>query len=298
MQQNQEQYIQEDTVELRELFGLLKKRSKMIISVTAVLTLSAIVYVFFIAKPVYEAKALVQLAQINKKSLESPENIKVKIETIYDVNVKNKVVELPDVYNVDAPKGTVNMLSIITNGYDNASAEKKLLLVIGFIMEEQQEYLMSYKEMEEEKLRMIQNVIKQKEGTLKIYQDYFDKYKEKLAGVSKKDAEFSSMRLIEKEQEQEQEQEQKKGQIEIQSLIDQLFDLRNSASDIKEKIGPFNIENVKVIGGIKFLDRPIKPKKLFIVSLAFSAGLIFSLLLAFSLEFIPSMKKDEEEKQS
>ena len=66
--QNNTQYIEEDKIDLRELFSVLKRRRKMIWGVTSLLTLLAVIYAFFIVKPVYEVKTMIEVGRCDRPS--------------------------------------------------------------------------------------------------------------------------------------------------------------------------------------------------------------------------------------
>ncbi len=87
--QNNTQYIEEDKIDLRELFFILKRRKKLIWSITTLFTLLALIYIF-ISKPVYEAKSMIRTAEIDNKPVENVNDLKQSLEYIYQVNIKNK----------------------------------------------------------------------------------------------------------------------------------------------------------------------------------------------------------------
>ena len=131
--QNDTQYIQQDTIDLRELFSVLKRRKKMIWGVTALFTLLALIYVFVVAKPVYEVKAMIQIGQINEKPIDNINNIKQKLDYEYQVNVKGKKIELPRVKAISIPKKSNSILSLSIHGYSNEEAIKYIQNVINKI---------------------------------------------------------------------------------------------------------------------------------------------------------------------
>jgi capsular polysaccharide biosynthesis protein len=55
---------------------------------------------------------------------------------------------------------------------------------------------------------------------------------------------------------------------------------------------PHNYKNTQIVGEIITNDKPIKPKKRLIVTVAFVTGLILSIFLVFFIEFIKDEKKD------
>ncbi len=81
---------QNDVIDLRELFSVLKRRKKLIGIVTGLLTVLAIVYAFFIAKPIYEVTGIMEIARIDKKPVKNINNLKQRLISLYDVARKGK----------------------------------------------------------------------------------------------------------------------------------------------------------------------------------------------------------------
>ncbi|GIU00850.1 capsular polysaccharide biosynthesis protein [Sulfurovum sp. TSL6] len=82
--------------------------------------------------------------------------------------------------------------------------------------------------------------------------------------------------------------------IHIQTAIDYILQRH------KDKIKLYKGSNAKVrmtqtIGNIIISDKPIKPKKMLITIVAFITGLMFSIFLAFFIEFLQGIKEEEKE---
>jgi capsular polysaccharide biosynthesis protein len=58
---------------------------------------------------------------------------------------------------------------------------------------------------------------------------------------------------------------------------------------------PHNCKNTQIVGEIITNDKPIKPKKILIVTVAFITGLILSIFLVFFIEFIKDEKKGKKD---
>ena len=274
---------QNDVIDLRELFSVLKRRKKMIGIVTGLLTILAIIYAFFIAKPVYEVTGIMEVARIDKKPVQNINNLKHKIETLFDVNVKGKKVEFPIVSNINIPKKTTNLLKIQTQGYSNDTAEQKLKEVINYITTHQNEQIQNYITIQKQKLKLNKNEIKK--NTIleaEIKQDMTN-YKNRLQNLSKEDAALAGIYSI----------EIGKKQSELNDISQRKYDIINKQSDLELSISPMKIEMSQSIK-TEINDHPIKPKKKLIVIVAFITGLMLSVFLAFFLEFIGGMKKEED----
>jgi len=282
--ENNTQYVQQDTIDLRELFAVLKRRKKMIWSVTGIITLLAVIYAFLIAAPIYQTTAQIKLAQINKKPIDNTNNMKQELETIFEVNAKNKKIEFPLVKSITVPKGTSNILTVRTQGYDNGSVEKKLLSVFEYITTMQSKDLESYIKTQKRRLVAAKDNLRQESELLSSSKKSIRDYQNKLLTISERNVALAGIYSIEIGKQQNQ----------IKSLTDQIFQLKNSVNNIEDSLSPFKIRNAEIIGKIERSDKPIKPKKKLIVVVAFITGLMLSIFLAFFLEFMAGMKKPEE----
>ena len=285
--ENRQQNIQEDTIDLRELFAVLRKRKKLIWSIATILTLLAIVYAFFIAKPLYEIQSTIELAQIGNKPLQNANDLKQKLETVFEVNVKGRKIIYPIVKSVDLPKKTKNIMIIKTQGRDNNSSFKKLESIVKNLVSAQNKELNNYIHTQEKKLSLNKENISQVQAMNTNNKKIIENYQNKLLQISKEDAALAGIYSI----------EISRKQAEINEFTDKIFVLKNTINDIELSLSPSNIKTPRSIGEALILDHPIKPKKKLIVVVAFITGLILSVFLAFFLEFISGMKKEEDEQK-
>jgi len=68
------QYIEEDTIDLRELWQTLMKRKMLVLFITGLITLAAIVFVL-VKQPIYEVKSNVMVGYIGEDTIEKSANI-------------------------------------------------------------------------------------------------------------------------------------------------------------------------------------------------------------------------------
>ena len=115
MEQNR-RLVQEDIIDLKELFATLKKRKKLIGFITLSVTLLAIVYAFFIAKPIYEAKAMIEIGTIDDKPIDKITDIKEKLIYKYNIGTRGKRSKLPRVTSISIPKKSGNIIAISSQG--------------------------------------------------------------------------------------------------------------------------------------------------------------------------------------
>ena len=279
--QTNTQYIEEDTIDIRELFSILTKRKKLIWLITALFTLLALAYVF-IAKPVYEVKAVLELAQINKKPVHPVETIKQKIVTVFQVNDKSKKIESPIVSQVSIPKKTENILFIQTQGYNNNSAKEKLQEVISYVSKEQNKELSTYEQIQKKRLVLTNSDIEQNEQFIKKTKNDITHYENKLLNISKQDAALAGIYAI----------EIGKKETELNLAINKISFLKNKKNDLEFSLSPQKVQKTEIIGEVVVLDKPIKPKKTLIVIVAFVTGFMLAVFLAFILEFLSAGKRD------
>ncbi len=134
--QNNTYHTEEDEIDLRELFLVLKKRKITIFLVTTLITTLAIVYAL-LKTPTYEVKSNVQLGFIGKNLIDNSETIKKVLNVVF--NVEDQV-ESPDAFvskvqSINTNKILPNFLTITTEAISNKEALKKNKEVITFLQE-------------------------------------------------------------------------------------------------------------------------------------------------------------------
>lgn len=270
-----------DVIDLRELFLILQKRKKLILITTIAVTLFAIIYVYFIVNPVYEVKATIQSAQINKEQVEDIIDLKERLGIIYisDTN------ELPLLKQITIPKETTSLLMLETQGYCNPTAEKKLQEVISYVAKQQDKELQSYISMQNKKLALTINDVQRNQKLITKIQKNIDNYENKLLNISKQDAALAGIYTI----------EIGKKQTELNNATAKIYALQNAINGIELSISPMKIKKTSIIGKITMNDHPIKPKKKLTIIVAFITGLMLSIFLAFFLEFLSGIKKQEKD---
>jgi len=269
-----------DTIDLRELLNVLKKRKKLIYLLTIFITLSTIIYSYTI-KPVYEAKVTLELGQIAKAPIQNTINLKQKIETIYEI--KNNEILLPNITDVIIPKGTSNIVILKAQGTTNDSAKEKLQGVIAYIVSLQDTNLNSYTLQQKKKLKLTKEDIQNNSQIMINISKDIKNYEQRLLNISKQDAALAGIYAI----------EIGKKQAELNNIKSKVSNLRNIKNAIEVSISPLNIKKASIIGKIEIHDNPIKPKKLLMVIISFITVLMFSIFLAFFLEFIQGLKNED-----
>jgi len=280
--ENNTQHIQQDMIDLRELFGILKKHKKFILGTTAIITMLAIIYIF-VTKPMYEIKGLIEIAKIDKKAVQNINDIKQKVETVFEVNIKGKKVELPALKSIEIPNKSESILILKTYGYNNKSAKKKLNDVVHYIESVQNNELDIYIEGQKRKLQLLDKDIQRNQALADSIKKIIKKNQNMLANISKENAALAGIYVI----------EISKKQTELHRITDKLYGLKIDKANLELSISPFKIQKTKLIGKPIILDKPIKPKKKLIIIVAFITGLMLSVFLAFFLEFLQGIREEK-----
>jgi len=282
--QNNTQYIEEDTIDLRELFSVLKRRRKLILGVTVLFTLLALIYVFS-AKPVYEVKAMIEVGQIDAKPIDNVKDIKEKLSYEYHVDVKGKKIELPRVTTISVPKNSNSILSLTIHGNSNEEGIKYIQTVIKKIETQYKEKTDAYTNSQKELIKLTQEDIKDNSMSLVKLKEEIDNYSQKIISLKSEDAALAGIYALQIGQMQTQ----------LQNLKTYISALKNEEEKLNLSITPSMVKPTHIVGEIETLDNPMKPKKKLIVIVAFITGLMLAVFLAFFLEFIRGIKDEKQE---
>lgn len=270
-----------DVIDLRELLQILKKQKKLIIILTSIITLLAMIYVT-IAKPVYEVQAMVEIGKIDKKLLVNSAELKAKLEYQYGVHTKKKR-DFPRVKSVTAGKKSKDTFSIVVESRDNESAKQYLESVIKKIETEYTSQINEYVGMQKDLLVLTKNDIVSRNKHLTEIQKTLNDYNAKMLHITQKDAALAGLFTIQISQ----------NQTNLQALESQISALKAKEYNLNLSISPLKIKQTHLVGEIEVLDKPVKPKKVLIVIVALITGLMFSIFIVFFLNFLQSMKKEE-----
>ena len=347
--QNNTQYIQEDKIDLRELFNILKRRKKLIWSVTGLFTLLALVYVL-IATPWWQVDATIEIGKkgYDKEGkaiyLESGEGVQERLQIEYidifkNINNRNSLIK-----SISVSKNNPQFVSIVALGKDNTLALNEARAVIDAVLAKHNKIIGEIVAKKQSQLDKIDRSISQLEHNkiTKILEDidYIKKIQmpsidETIATVTadlKKsekqrdealknltsltnDASLSALRMA---QIQNLEYKISANQIKLinlntkkQAIITTTLPAKEREMEKLKKVEmvslqekrkltllsmqPHNYHNTAIIGNIITQDKPVKPKKKLIIIIAFLAGLMISIFLAFLLEFIRSSEEEIQE---
>jgi len=337
------QYIEEDTIDLGELWKTLMKRKVLILSVTVIVTLLAITYTLLI-KPIYEVKSYVELAYIDGKPLKSTEHIREKLNVVFHVTEPLQG-ETSVVSSVSTVKKVDNMLLVKTRALSNEEAVAKAEEVVAYMKSENlneiEEYIDKNKKQIEvfsRQLKRIEDVdIKkidekisflktQKLKSIELKIAKTESEKEKYISLikvlqsrleSSKEMAFNTMTMLQISNYQNLQYNLDIKQTDLvlskeNIILEAIPDLERQKTDLlnitlpkfnddiavlKYNISPSNLKNASVVGEMQVSDYPVKPKKKLIVIVAFVTGLMFSIFLAFFLEFVKGGQREEDQEK-
>jgi len=264
----------EDEIDLRELWNIILKFKKIIILITGSITLVTIAYAFM-ATPIYEAKAVLDIGSYNNTNwIENPSTVIKRLEMNY---IENKNMEkkawLDKVFFV---KGTQNLLELSALGFSKESVILYLKEIEVNISTRHQKLIDAYVDSVKIKIENL-NIQKAElliekvrlEEELNKKSNYIEKFvKENPAVAAVYSIELNNYA------------------VELKNLKNSIYNINNQLNDLKLDISSKNLKITEMLDHIVVSDHPIKPKKSLIVIVGFVTGVILSIFLAFSLEFI------------
>jgi LPS O-antigen subunit length determinant protein (WzzB/FepE family) len=324
MNTNNNQYIQEDEIDLRELWNTLMKRKFFIIGFTAIVTILAIVWALT-RTPMYEAKALVEIGNYklhnnnnnnnnNKSQLDNASQLVKKLNVLFIDMYKNKKDRVSEITSIAVPKKSNNFIEIKSLATSNELATKEIDNVVSYIKDEHKKILDDVKQRRELEIKNIDtkiNNIKNKEivllskkidmqeRNLKDYKKQLKLIDDNISKIQNTNPSLAALKLMEKRDlstfiinlnMQLMDMRNKKDTLET-TVINELIEKKNL---VKSMMLPHNYKNSEIVGEIITNDYPVKPKKKLIVVVAFVTGLILSIFLVFFMNFI----RNEDETNS
>ena len=306
----QEKYLQEDEIDLRELFKTIWARRFFVIAFTLVVTVLAAVYAYT-KTPIYEAKALVEIGEYKlngttKNSIDDAVVLEKKLSTLFVDMEKNLKDKTSEISNIAIVKGLKNFLEIKSEATSNEEAKNEILKVLTFVQGEHEKILDDVKKQKEMELRNIDLQIsdiksrtvalidKKLENNVKNLENLQEQLKfvdENLKKIDSLNPSLAALKLMEKKDItnsintltiQNFDLESKKDEL----LTTSLYKLQENKKIIELSLLPHNYKNTQIVGEIMTNDFPTKPKKSLIVVVALVTGFILSIFLVFLINFI------------
>ena len=301
----QEKYLQEDEIDLRELFKTIWDKKVFIIVFTFVITLIAAIYAYN-KTPIYEAKALLEIGEYKKNPVDDAVALEKKLSTIFIDMEKNLKDKTSEISNISVVKGLKNFLEIKSESTSNEEAKNEILKVLTFVQNEHEKILDDVKKQKEMELRnidlqisdiksksvdLIDKKIENNIKNLKSLEEQLKQVDENLKKIDSLNPSLAALKLMEKRDItnsintitiQNFELESKKDEL----LTTTLYKLEESKQIAESLLLSHNYKNTQIVGEILTNDFPVKPKKKLIVAVAFVTGFIISIFLVFLFNFI------------
>lgn len=307
----QEKYLQEDEIDLKELFKTIWAKKIFIVIFTLVVTILAGFYAY-IKTPIYEAKALLEIGEYKKNPVDDAVALEKKLSTIFIDMEKNLKYKTSEISNISVVKGLKNFLEIKSESTSNEEAKNEILKVLTFAQNEHEKILDDVKKQKEMELRnidlqisdiksksvdLIDKKIENNIKNLKSLEEQLKQIDENLKKIDTLNPSLAALKLMEKRDItnsintitiQNFELESKKDEL----LTTTLYKLEESKKIIELSLLPHDYKNTQIVGEIMTNDFPAKPKKSLIVAVAFVTGFILSIFLVFVIQFIQGTKKE------
>ncbi|WP_457593303.1 Wzz/FepE/Etk N-terminal domain-containing protein [Hydrogenimonas sp.] len=271
--------VPEEEIDLRMLWQVVVRRKYTLLAVVVTALVAALLYLWT-AKPVYEAKSLIQIGSIDSKPIEKPVTLKTKLETIYHVNDRHDETEYPFISAVAIPKKAEGLIQITAQGRDSRSAEALIEEVAGRIKGEHEELIRKYRQIKEKLLQI------DREKTVRLKQEIaqLGTVLENSGNLPLKNrASASDYSLLSMEYTKRMEK--------LQTLQSLLSNTENAINRIELSLSPLNIKHTQMVGGVVTYDRPVKPKKKLVIAVAAVTGLMLGLFAIFLLEMFSTEKE-------
>lgn len=321
---NQMNYIQEDEIDLREIFKIIWAKKWFVVIFTSIVTVGAVFYALW-KIPIYEAVALIEIGNYKvENNINNDNNNKIFLDNASFLEEKLNVLFI-DIYkstkNLDAkiisiemPKNQNTFLEVKSEGISNDAIKKEIEKVVRYIKNEHQKTLDDVKQRRELEIKniaiKIENIknrevllltekIKIQEENLLEYKKQLNLIDDNIKKIENTNPSLAALKLMEKRDLSGfivslnlQLMDMKNKKDELETII--VNDLLEKKNLLQSMLLPHNYKNSEVVGKIITNDFPIKPKKRLIVTVAFVTGFILSVFLVFFMEFIKGFKEEEK----
>jgi len=185
----QTQSIEEDEIDLRELFRTIAKNKKLILLITTIITLLAATYAFM-KTPIYEVKSNIQIGYIGKNLLIEQGTLTQTLTLMFKIGqVQAKGEEfISEVSNIESNKKLKNFIEVTTIAISNEEALKKNKEVLSYINSRYKIKLEQYKLKNKNQLEAIHKQIINLENleTKNVQQDLKDLKDQTFVNLDKK----------------------------------------------------------------------------------------------------------------
>ena len=161
--ENNQKIIQEDQIDLRELFLTIWRKKVFIVLLTFIVTILASIYAFM-KTPIYEVKAVIEVGSFNSNSnsnsnyIENPLNLIKKLLILNKENIKG--IQDSNIENITLVKSTPNLIELSATSASNENGIKLLNKIVADVKEEHLSKIDSYKSLIVDNINNLKSQIK------------------------------------------------------------------------------------------------------------------------------------------
>jgi uncharacterized protein involved in exopolysaccharide biosynthesis len=327
----EQQYIQEDEIDLRELFKTLWDRKKFIIIFTSLVTILAIIYALMAPK-VYEARAIFKIGEYKEMSksgdaenqninfsistnmVDTTSELTKELEVLFIELLKNEKDREAKIDNISVIKGQKNIFEVVSLGSSNETAVNELKKILEHAQSKHQKVLDDVKSRRESKIDQLESklmILKTKtlptlkdkinryNSNIQIYEQNFKEVQSNLKKIKAKNPTLATIQINEQKYLADMLITLRDSLEEYEAKKDQLefietAQIEEELNILKSLMESHNYKNTDIIGKVMTNDYPVKPKKKLIVVVAFVTGFILSIFLVFFMEFIRGFRQEQE----
>lgn len=311
MNETQRPILQEDEIDLRELFKTLWDKKVFIALFTCSVTVLAIVYAL-LKTPIYEARALVEIGSYkttgssNAILLDNVSQLQTRLQTLFIDMLKDQKNKPASIAKVSAPKGSQNFLQISAKGLSSQDAAAEIGVLLKHVQAEHQEVLNDVKQKIEHEIYLVDqkiDTIKTKQiplldekislqsVNLQAFSEQLKGIEDNLRSTQSQNPSLAALQLMQKRDITNFALNLNLQILEMQNKRDELAtseigNLYESKKLLELSLLPYNYKNTQIIGEIITSKSPVAPKKKLIVMVGAVTGFIFSIFLVFLMQFI------------
>lgn len=276
-----------DEIDLRELFLILRARKKIIYLIVTIATILAIILAFFVMKPLYSVTSMIEIGTIQSKSNSGVDNyaqdMVEKISYKYKIRVKEVERKLPYINSIALPKKSKNIVSLEVYARNNKEGITYLQNVSEKIISDANKETYAHVEETKKQIKLFEDDLLSSKENYKKIENSIDIMNQKVASLSKVDPALAAIYALQASQ---------KDSV-LSQIKNTMITIKNKIEELQDSISTNNVKFTKMIDKIQVLDHPIKPRKSLIVIVAFITSLIFSIFLVFFLNFIEGVKRED-----
>ena len=318
----EKQYLEEDEIDLRELFKTIYNKRWFIFIFTMCVSVASLIYVLT-RTPIYEAKALIEIG--NYKSVNNSINSDITIIdkgnqlskklNILFIDMKKKIKDKKsEIIKIVTPKKSDDLfIEIESKAVSNTLAIKEINDVLIYITTKHQIILDDVKKRREfqidnieikinairnNEVKLLNEKIMLQEKTINNSKNELEEIEKNLKKIRTINPTLAALLLMEKRNLSNITLKRTNELMDLRNNKDKLLtstlaNLEEEKSLYQSLLLPHNYKNSQIIGEIITSEYPIKPKKKLIVIVSFITGFILSIFIVFFMNFVNSLRKEE-----